>query len=106
VEAAEVAGGEEGEDEDACADDGDLAEGVEVEVGDADEEEVGEGEVERAPEDVDGGGGETLAGWFGEGALEGAALETANEVGDSVDEEGASEEEGDGVGGEHGRAFG
>ena len=66
-----------------------------MEVACAGEEQVGDYEVERGPEDVDYGRGFTLAGRFGERRGEAAAGDAGDEVWHGVDEESAGEEVGE-----------
>jgi hypothetical protein len=58
------------------------------------EEHVTDDEIDERPEDVDGRGGESFAGRFGEGRGERVAGDAADEVGDGVGEEHSGEETG------------
>src|SRR5208282_1170836 len=95
VETAEGLGQHEGHGEDSGGEDEDGAGLAQVEIADAADEEIADGEVEKAPEDVDRRGGQAFAGWMGKGTLERAARDAIEEMGQAVGEEHAAEEIGD-----------
>jgi hypothetical protein len=61
---------------------------------DADEDAT-DNQVQQSPEDVDGGRGESFAGWFGKRGGEAIAADAFDEVRDEVGEEHSGEEAGD-----------
>ena len=92
MEAAKAARTHEAHKQETQPQGGRMGHGAQVEVSDLADQEVSEGEVEDAPEDVDGRRGESLTGRLGEGALKRTTQHPAHEVGDRVAEKSAAEE--------------
>lgn len=95
MEAAEMAGGEHRAEDDGGEHDGGLWQAAEVERADLAEEHIADGDVQRAPEHIDGGRREADAGRFGEWALERSPHQPGDEMRYGVGEKRATKEERD-----------
>jgi hypothetical protein len=95
VIASESVGKVERHEQDACAKHEHMLPTAEIKCADAAEEQVGDDEIQEAPEDVDCGGRQSLSWRFCEGALKGATGDAGAEVREGVGEKCAAEEIGD-----------
>ena len=84
METAKMAGGEETYQEKPQAQTSRVGGGAQAEVSDAAGQRVSDGEIENAPQYVDGRRGKSLPGRLGERALKGTSHEPAADMGDGV----------------------
>src|ERR1700679_3107962 len=84
VETAEVARGQQADQKKTKPQGRRVNGGAQVEVSDTADQDIGDGEVEKAPQDVDGRRGEAFAARLGEGALKRPSHRASGEVGDCV----------------------
>src|ERR1700733_5939128 len=84
VETAEVVRGEQADRQKTKPQSRRVNGRAQVEVSDTADQDIGDSEVEKAPQDVDGRRGEAFAARLGEGALKRPPHRTGGEVGDCV----------------------
>src|ERR1700722_6208857 len=94
VEGSERMGEEERHHDDARPKDEDVLGFFQVEIADAAHEQIGDGEVEEPPEDIDPRRRQTYPGRGRKGALEGMSRDAVSEMGQRVGEEGSPEKVG------------
>src|SRR5277367_4657093 len=84
VETAEVTRGEQADRKKTKPQSHRVNGGAQIEVSDTADQDISDGEVEKAPQDVDGRGGEAFAARLGERALKRPSHRACGEVGDCV----------------------